>query len=103
MNFTKEQFDYLSKWEDNFKTATQSKWARHPGSTPLLTMHKMYAQVSGRAFRLNTSCQSCVLSFLQDVGKLYFADKEEMAQKKAAKKEKAETPKKPVKARKTKK
>lgn len=77
---TDEQFNTLSQWEDNFRTAIRSKWARHPGQSAMHTIHRIYSDLSKTNQRLNTGCQSCVLKLLTDAGKLYFAEKEKRAE-----------------------
>lgn len=99
---TDEQFNILSKWEDNFRTALRSQWARHPGSSALLQIHQIYSALTGTSFRLNTTCQSCVLQELQRVGKLYFAEKEIRAEKQAQTEKTSKTTKKPARAKKSK-
>ena len=85
---TDEQFNTLAQWEDNFRTATTSKWARHPGRSALSTIHKIHQELSsGPIPKVNTFCQACVLGELRAVGKLYFDEKERREKK-------AETPKK---------
>lgn len=99
---TDEQFNILSKWEDNFRTAMNSKWARHPGTSALLQIHQIYSQITGTNYRLNTTCQACVLTELQRVGKLYFGYKEMQSELKAQTEKPTPKPNKPSKPRKSK-
>lgn len=73
---TQEQFDILSRYEDNLRTAMTRKWARHPGTTAVKTIYGILTELTGPRPRLNALCQSCVLATLADAGKLYFAEKE---------------------------
>lgn len=92
MTFDKATYDYLAQFDDQFRTARDSRWARHPGHYNLIRMARIYSDATGQDRHVNTSCQSCVLGFLTDLGRLYFADKEERARKaaRATKKPKAE-------------
>lgn len=81
MRLTDEQFQTLSKYEEQFRTAVKSRWARFPGSSVMHVIHNIKTQVTGHASRLNTSCSSCVLRLLTEMGNIYFADKAEREQK----------------------
>ena len=81
MKFTKEQLKTLSAWEDNFRTAVKAQWARNPGSSGLKVIYDIYASATGDKRRFSDNCSHCILSLLQDCGKLYFQDKQEMIDK----------------------
>ena len=85
---TDEQFNILARYEDNLRTATNSRWARHPGRSALALINETYSAAAGiQPRRVNVLCQQCVLDLLRNAGKLYFAEKtrrEEEAAKKAA-------------------
>lgn len=82
MRLTDEQFQTLSKYEDQFRTAVKSRWARFPGTSAMYVIHNIKTQVTGHASRLNTSCSTCVLRLLTEMGNIYFADKAEREQQK---------------------
>lgn len=75
MNFTKEQFQALSAWEDNFKTAVDAGWARHPGRYNLRVIYDIYTSATGDRRRFDANCQKCATDLLADCGRLYFQDK----------------------------
>lgn len=77
MRLTDEQFQTLSKYEEQFRTAVKSRWARFPGTFAMHEIYDIKVQVTKIATRLNTSCSSCVLRLLTEMGQIYFADKEE--------------------------
>ena len=77
MRLTDEQFQTLSKYEEQFRTAVKSRWARFPGTAAMHVIHNIKTQVTGHASRLNTSCSTCVLRLLTEMGNIYFADKAE--------------------------
>lgn len=81
MRLTKEQIETLSKWEGHFHTAVNAQWSRHPGSAGLRVIHEIFTQVTGDQRRFNDNCSHCILSLLQDCGKLYFQDKEELSRR----------------------
>ena len=77
MRLTDEQFQTLSKYEEQFRTAVRSRWARFPGTFAMHEIHNIKTQITGHASRLNTSCSTCVLRLLTEMGNIYFADKAE--------------------------
>lgn len=89
---TNEQFQALAPYEKHYKTAIEIGFTRYPGRAAIETMFNIYKGVTGSRIRLNASCGTCVLHLVQDVGKLYFQEKEireAKAAKKAARKKKA--------------
>ena len=90
MTFDKATYDYLAQFDDNFRTAINSRWSRHPGHQNLLRMGEIYNAATRQHRIIYTSCQSCVLDFLRDLGRLYFADKEARARAKRTTKKTAE-------------
>ena len=91
MNFTKDQIKVLSAWEDNFRTAINASWARHPGRYALKMIYDVFTVATGDNRRFDANCQKCAVDLLRDCGRLYFQDKEEMAKKVVSKKEGNET------------
>lgn len=83
MKYTDEQFNILSQYEENLRTATNSNWARNPGRTALGQINDILNAATGVNHRINTWCQQCILTLLRNAGKLYFEDKAEREAKKA--------------------
>lgn len=79
MRFTEEQLKDLSPWEDNFRTAVNAQWARNPGRSGLKVIYDIFTSVTGDTRRFNDNCNHCILSLLQDCGRIYFQDKQELA------------------------
>ena len=77
MRLTDKQFQTLSQYETQFRTAVKARWARFPGGAALHQIHKIQREVTGRATSLNTSCSTCVLRLLTEMGNIYFAGKAE--------------------------
>ena len=78
MVFNEEQLKTLSAWEDNFRTAVKAQWARNPGSKGLRVIYDIYTSATKDQRRFNDNCNHCILSLLQDCGKVYFQDLEEL-------------------------
>lgn len=79
MTFTEEQLKTLSQWEDNFRTAVNAQWARNPGRSGLKVIFDIYTSVTGDTRRFNDNCSHCILSLLQDCGRIYFKDQKELS------------------------
>lgn len=77
MTLTDEQYQILSKYETQFRTAVKAKWARFPGTAAMQEIHRIQMEVTKRKIALNTSCATCVLRMLTEVGHIFFADKAE--------------------------
>lgn len=77
MRLTDEQFQILSQYETQFRTAVKARWARFPGTAALHEIHRIQFEVTKKKTALNTSCSTCVLRLLTDMGHIYFADKAE--------------------------
>ena len=77
MKLTDEQFQTLSKYETQFRTAVKARWARFPGTAALHEIHRIQFEVTKRKTALNTSCSTCALRLLTEMGHIYFADKAE--------------------------
>lgn len=87
MKFTEEQLKTLSAWDENFRTAVKAQWARNPGSSNLRVIYDIYTSATGDKRRFNDNCNHCILSLLQDCGKAYFKDLEELKMRKSTNKE----------------
>lgn len=81
MRLTEDQYRALAPFEQNMRTALHSNYARNPGRRATLDMQDIYNEVTGARLRVNVGCGTCILNLLKDVGRIYFADKEERAAK----------------------
>ena len=104
MTFSEEQLKTLSPWEEHFRTAVNAQWARNPGSRGLKVIWETYTQATGDTRRFNDNCSDCILHLLQDCGKVYFNDKDELERRKVevSPVEAKPVKKTPVKTKKTK-
>lgn len=69
---TQEDIKYLEAYEQNFTTAINSNYSRNIVSSALDRMLEIYQRETGTSYRLCKSCTSSILSFLKQIGKLYF-------------------------------
>lgn len=92
MRLTDKQFKTLSVFEEHFRTAVKARWARFPSTFGLHTINNIRTEVMGKASRLNSSCSSCVLRLLTEMGNIYFADKAERLDNKRVQMEEKEMP-----------
>ena len=72
---TKEDLEYLEKYEGNFKTAINSNYTRNVTHTALDKMLEIYHKETGKTFTLCKSCSSSVMAFLKVIGKIYLDQK----------------------------
>lgn len=85
MKFTDEELLHIERWEPNILTAMRSNYLRNVGRSGLLELVAIYERVTGTAVRVNTNCATCILSFLQKFGAIYFAYKDKQTKKEARK------------------
>lgn len=78
MKLTQEELDKLAPYEQNMRTALHSKYLRNVGRTGLAVMIPIYERVTGYRIHVNDTCGACILDFLQRLGRIYFADKDEI-------------------------
>lgn len=72
---TKEDLQYLEKYEQNFRTAINANYTRNIVGSALERMKEIYERETGKQYRLCTHCTSSVLAFLKVMGKLYLDQK----------------------------
>lgn len=79
MNYNDTQFAELSRFEDNFRTATSTPtgWTRRIAIPDQRRIKAIYTEATGERIPFNIGCGNCLLSLLKKAGKLYFADKAE--------------------------
>jgi hypothetical protein len=94
---TDEQFNALAPYEENYKTAIEVNYSRYPGVAAIDTMFNVYRAVTNSRININRTCGTCILHLVQDVGKLYFAEKKRREQLKAEPEPKPDKAKKTVK------
>ena len=74
MSLTKQELEYLSKFEINFKTAMEQGYTNPIPSVHKLKIAEIFGNHIGRKYYLNTSCPHCTLDLLKLAGKVYFSE-----------------------------
>lgn len=79
MNYNDTQFAELSRFEENFRTATSTPtgWTRRIAIPDQRRIKAIYTEATGERIPYTIGCGNCLLSLLKKAGKLYFADKVE--------------------------
>lgn len=98
---TEEQYNALAPYEQNFKTALECQYSRYPGADGVDTMFRIWKEITNTRMNINRSCSVCILHLIQDVGRLWYAEKaKRIAEQLDKMEDKPEEPK-PNKAKKT--
>lgn len=69
---TNKELEFLSEYEQHFKTAINSNYTRNIVKSALEKMLDIYQRESGKPYNLCTHCSTSVLAFLKVIGKMYF-------------------------------
>lgn len=79
MKLTDEQFNALSPYAEEFRSATEHNFVRNnPGSKTLDALREIYMTVTGvRHYSRNWGCGACVVDLFKDLGFIYLADADE--------------------------
>ena len=97
MKLNDAQFKAVAPYEPFMRSALYQRWSRNPGRRALELMAQIYREAAHlRVFSMDYNCSACIVNLLADVGRLYFADKEEKEAEAAAKKAAAAEKKKKV-------
>ena len=76
----KENIKILEQFEDRFQTAVRSQYARAITSNEYKTLKDILVRLGGTVSN-NSNCSKCQYNLLLELGKLYFAYKDEQASK----------------------
>jgi len=77
MRLTEQEFKTIAAYDSQLQIAVRSKYLRNIGRTGLAVLVPIYERVTGTKKYVQVTCGACVLDFLQRLGAIYFADKEE--------------------------
>ena len=77
MKLTPEEFAAVTVYEKQLQVAVRSKYLRNVGRSGLAVLVPIYERISGSKQYVNHNCAACILTFLQRIGAIYFADKAE--------------------------
>lgn len=75
-HMTNEQYEALKPFEGVFKTSIDAKYVRCQLRKDVEMMKAIYDEITGTHKAVNFGCNHCAMKFYQDLGKLYFAEKE---------------------------
>ena len=81
--FTGEELKALEEYESRFKSATELNFVRNLEPRYLYAIRAIYDKATETPSSLNATCSHCVLKFMKEVGKKYFADKKAYEEKAA--------------------
>ena len=98
---TEEQYNALAPYEPNFKTALECQYSRYPGADGVDTMFRIWKEITNTRMNINRSCSVCILHLIQDVGRLWYAEKAKRVKEQLDKMEDKPEEPKPNKAKKT--
>lgn len=73
---TKEEFEYLKKYEDRLNSAAGSNFVRAIPSGVVHTMREIYSRLIGQTYAMNEHCGGCVLALCKKLNKPYNEYKE---------------------------
>lgn len=72
---TKQEFKYLSQFEDNFYTAIQSNFSRNISRSNLERFSEIIENETGKTINTNYNCGVCCLNLIKKMAELYYAEK----------------------------
>lgn len=72
---TKQEFKYLSQFEDNFYTAIQSNFSRNISRSNLERFSEIIEKETGKTTNTNYNCSVCALNLIKKMAEIYYAEK----------------------------
>ena len=75
---TQEQYNILSKYEDQFHTTIKSNYATGIQNSDFNIILKTYREITGDTYSYTSSCSACVLRLYRNCGNLYFQHQQEL-------------------------
>jgi len=69
--FTKEEIQDLRKYEEQFRRAIESDWAKFVTAEEFAELYGFLRKIQPNAPKPSRSCGHCVLRLLREVGKVY--------------------------------
>ena len=74
---TKEEFDYLKKFETQINTATKSDYMRGIQKADVEKIGKIYSRLIGQTYTFNSSCSRCILKLIKLISSYYYDGRED--------------------------
>lgn len=89
MNYSKEDYEYLSAFKPQFNSAIKSHFVRMDNRVTLAAMDAIYVKVFGRSSNILGGCMRCVCDAVAKLGQKFYEDEAEYAKKENEAQEKA--------------
>lgn len=74
MNFSKEEYEYLSQFKPQFNTAIKSHFVRMDNRMTLAKLDSIYVRAFGKKSNLLGGCTRCVVDGMTKLGNAFYAD-----------------------------
>lgn len=71
-----EDMKILDEYQQTFKTAVESSYARHFGSKQYAALNEVFKRITGHYYKVNYGCSKCAIGFIKAIANLYFAEKD---------------------------
>lgn len=71
-----EDMKILDEYQQTFKTAVESSYARHFGSREYSALNEVFKRITGHYYKVNYGCSRCAIGFIKAIANLYFAEKD---------------------------
>lgn len=84
---TKEEFEYLQKFETQINTATKSDYMRGIQKADVEKIGKIYSRLIGQTYTFNSSCSRCILKLIKLISSYYYDGREDWKKRKAEEEE----------------
>lgn len=78
---TKQEFKYLSQFEDNFYTATRSNFSRNISRSHLEKFSEIIEKETGKPTNTNYNCSVCALNLIKKMAEIYYNEKNKKEEK----------------------
>lgn len=85
MYFSKKDREYIGQYEENLHTAYYADWSRNIPQSKLEKLLEIYKKIAPD-YRMCMHCSSSVLRFLKELAGKYYADINEIKNKKNSRK-----------------
>lgn len=84
---TKEEFEYLKKFETQINTATKSDYMRGIQKADVEKIRGIYSRLIGQNYVMNSSCSRCILKLIKLISSYYYDGRENWEKRKAEEEE----------------
>lgn len=74
---TKEEYEYLQKFEKQINTATKSDYMRGIQKADVEKIGNIYSRLIGHNYVFNSGCSRCILKLIKSISSYYYECKSE--------------------------